>query len=70
MRQAVIAKRQAATRSDRLLPKSKEITASPWQTYRETQQTFDLIVPGVTTAEDLRASRSRCPIWTTACRNA
>jgi hypothetical protein len=54
MRQAVIAKRQAATRSDRLLPKSKEITASPWQTYREAQQTFDLIVPGVTTAEDLR----------------
>ena len=37
-----------------LLPRSKEITASPWQTYREAQQTFDLIVPGKTTAADLR----------------
>ena len=37
-----------------LLPRSKEITASPWQTYREAQQTFDLIVPGITTAHDLR----------------
>jgi hypothetical protein len=37
-----------------LLPRSKETTASPWQTYREAQQTFDLIVPGKTTAEDLK----------------
>jgi hypothetical protein len=37
-----------------LLPRSKETTASPWQTYREAQQTFDLIVPGKTTAADLR----------------
>lgn len=37
-----------------LLPRSKEITASPWQTYREAQQTFDLIVPGQTTAADLK----------------
>jgi hypothetical protein len=37
-----------------LLPKSREITASPWQTYREAQQTFDLIIPGITTAADLR----------------
>ena len=37
-----------------LLPKSQQITKSPWQTYREAQQTFDLIVPGKTTAEDLR----------------
>ena len=37
-----------------LLPKSHETTASPWQSYREAQQTFDLIVPGVTTAQDLR----------------
>jgi hypothetical protein len=37
-----------------LLPKSREITASPWQSYREAQQTFDLILPGVTTTEDLR----------------
>jgi hypothetical protein len=38
-----------------LLPKSKEVTASPWQSYSQAQQTFDLIVPGVTTAEDLKA---------------
>ena len=37
-----------------LLPRSKEITASPWQTYREAQQTFDLIVPGKTTAAELK----------------
>ena len=37
-----------------LLPKSKEITASPWQNYREAQQTFDLILPGITTYEDLK----------------
>lgn len=38
-----------------LLPKSREVTASPWQTYREAQQTFDLIVPGKTTAAELKA---------------
>ena len=37
-----------------LLPRSREVTASPWQTYREAQQTFDLIIPGTTTAADLR----------------
>jgi hypothetical protein len=37
-----------------MLPRSKETTASPWQTYREAQQTFDLIVPGETTVADLR----------------
>jgi hypothetical protein len=37
-----------------LLPRSKEVTASPWQTYREAQQTFDKIVPGKTTAAELR----------------
>jgi hypothetical protein len=37
-----------------LLPRSREVTASPWQTYREAQQTFDLIIPGKTTAEDLK----------------
>lgn len=37
-------------RSDR----RKEVTASPWATYREVQATFDLIIPGKTTAEDLR----------------
>jgi hypothetical protein len=38
-----------------LLPRSKEITKSPWETYRAAQQTFDQIVPGKTTAEDLRS---------------
>jgi hypothetical protein len=37
-----------------LLPKSKEATASPWQTYRDAQHTFDRIVPGKTTSVQLR----------------
>src|SRR5688572_7308838 len=37
-----------------LLPRSKEVTQSPWATYREAQAAFDLIIPGKTTAEDLR----------------
>ena len=37
-----------------LLPKSKEATASPWQTYRDAQHTFDRIVPGKTTSAELR----------------
>src|SRR3954466_4373161 len=37
-----------------LLPKSKEVTASPWQTYQAAQETFDKIVPGQTTVADLR----------------
>jgi hypothetical protein len=36
-----------------LLPRSQEVTASPWESYREAQQTFDQIIPGETTAEDL-----------------
>jgi hypothetical protein len=36
-----------------LLPRSQEVTASPWESYREAQHTFDQIVPGETTAEDL-----------------
>ena len=38
-----------------LLPKSKEVTASPWQTYQDAQNAFDKIVPGHTTIADLRA---------------
>jgi hypothetical protein len=38
-----------------LLPRSKEVTASPWATYREAQAVFDLIIPGQTTAAELRA---------------
>jgi hypothetical protein len=44
-----------ATGCSGLLPKSREVTSSPWQTYREAQQTFDRIVPGKTTAAELKA---------------
>ena len=37
-----------------LLPKSKEVTASPWQTYQDAQDAFDKIVPGQTTIAELR----------------
>jgi hypothetical protein len=37
-----------------LLPKSKEVTASPWQTYQDAQDTFDKIIPGQTTIAELR----------------
>jgi hypothetical protein len=37
-----------------LLPKSKEVTASPWRTYQDAQETFDKIIPGQTTIADLR----------------
>ena len=37
-----------------LLPKSKEVTASPWPTYQAAQETFDKIVPGQTTISELR----------------
>src|SRR5919206_5076288 len=37
-----------------LLPKSHEVTASPWRTYQDAQEAFDKIVPGQTTIADLR----------------
>jgi hypothetical protein len=37
-----------------LLPKTKEATASPWQSFQDAQSAFDKIVPGATTAADLR----------------
>jgi len=37
-----------------LLPKQKEVTASPWQTYQAAQETFDKIIPGQTTIAELR----------------
>jgi hypothetical protein len=37
-----------------MLPRSKHITASPWQSYKDAQQTFDKIIPGYTRAPDLR----------------
>jgi hypothetical protein len=37
-----------------LLPKSREVTASQWQTYQDAEETFDKIVPGQTTLAELR----------------
>jgi hypothetical protein len=37
-----------------MLPRSKEVTASPWETYQEAQHTFDKIIPGATRAIDLK----------------
>ena len=37
-----------------LLPKTKEATASPWQSFQDAQNAFDKIVPGATTVADLR----------------
>lgn len=37
-----------------LLPKSTNVTKSPWASYREAQLTFDKIIPGKTTHEELR----------------
>lgn len=37
-----------------LLPRSKQVTHSPWATYKEAQGAFDLIVPGYTTEADLK----------------
>ncbi len=37
-----------------LLPKSKEVTASPWHNFQDAQNAFDKIVPGSTTIADLR----------------
>ena len=38
-----------------LLPRTQESTSSPWQTYQEAQQAFDKLVPGETTAVQLRS---------------
>jgi hypothetical protein len=40
--------------STTLLPRSKEVTSSPWQTYHDAQETFDKIIPGQTTIAELR----------------
>src|SRR5438270_4316246 len=40
--------------STTLLPRSKEVTSSPWQTYQDAQDTFDKIIPGQTTIAELR----------------
>jgi len=37
-----------------LLPRSRQVTHSPWATYKEAQGAFDLIVPGYTTEADLK----------------
>jgi hypothetical protein len=38
-----------------LLPQSRESTASPWQSYKDAEATFEKIIPGTTTKKDLRA---------------
>ena len=38
-----------------MLPRSAESTTSPWQTYEEAQEAFDLVEPGWTTAYELKA---------------
>jgi len=40
--------------STTLLPRSKEVTSSPWLTYQDAQDTFDKIIPGQTTIAELR----------------
>jgi hypothetical protein len=37
-----------------LLPRSQQVTSSPWQSYREAQLTFDKIIPGATTMPELQ----------------
>ncbi len=37
-----------------LLPTSEAVTDSPWQSFEEAQQTFDRIVPHMTTVDDLK----------------
>ena len=37
-----------------LLPKTKEVTKSPWPTYQAAQDAFDKIIPGQTTIAELR----------------
>lgn len=37
-----------------MLPTSKEVTASPWQTFQDAQNAFDKIIPGTTTIHELR----------------
>jgi hypothetical protein len=40
-----------------LLPRSEEMTESPWQSYQEAQRTFDAVIPGQSTLADLKALR-------------
>lgn len=40
-----------------LLPRSEQMTESPWQSYQEAQRAFDTIVPGKTTRQALKALR-------------
>jgi hypothetical protein len=37
-----------------LLPKSKEVTSSPWRSFQDAQNAFDKIIPGSTNIRDLR----------------
>jgi hypothetical protein len=37
-----------------ILPRSKENTSGPWQTYKDAQLTFDKVIPGQTTENELQ----------------
>lgn len=47
----------AAAGCTSLLPRSTEMTESPWRSYQEAQNVFDRIVPGQTSAAELKALR-------------
>src|SRR3954462_15710100 len=40
-----------------MLPRSKESTVSPWENYQEAQEAFDQLVPGETTAAELKGMK-------------
>src|SRR5215510_2796973 len=53
-RLAIVVLLLLATGCSALLPRSQESTSSPWQTYQEAQLAFDRLVPGETSAADLK----------------
>jgi hypothetical protein len=44
----------ALTGCTSLLPRSKETTSGPWQSYKDAQLTFDKVIPGQTTEKELQ----------------
>lgn len=45
----------ALTACETMLPETEELTHSPWPTYQAAKAAYDEIVPGATTADDLKA---------------
>lgn len=52
--QLVIIAALAAAGCTSLLPRSEAAAESPWRSFQEAQQTFDKIIPQLTTADDLK----------------